>query len=160
VNRDGRLMQAKTLSSTPTLGDVAETSRLQQAASGGPPLGLAPAPPASPPYPPMVVRGLAVAALAALGQAGDASLDLVTPVMAEPNAGTCLSLSKLNLYQCLAVSKPYYEDVFCLGQHAMIDTGKCVMRSVGVPTPIDIRPQPLLIAQKVAPPKPKRAKKR
>ena len=33
-------------------------------------------------------------------------------------------MSKLNLYQCLAVAKPHYEDVFCLGQHVLIDTGQ------------------------------------
>jgi hypothetical protein len=48
-------------------------------------------------------------------------------------------MSKLNLYQCLAVSKPHYEDVFCLGQHVLIDTGKCLMKGVGLPEPADGR---------------------
>ena len=41
----------------------------------------------------------------------------------------------LNLYQCLAVSKPHYEDIFCLGQHVMLDTGQCVMIAAGAPPP-------------------------
>jgi hypothetical protein len=50
-------------------------------------------------------------------------------------------MAKLNLYQCLAVAKPHYEDVFCLGQHAMIDTGHCLMKGVGVAEPVDARAQ-------------------
>jgi hypothetical protein len=42
-------------------------------------------------------------------------------------------MSKLNLFQCLAVSKPWYEDVFCLGQHVLIDTGECIYASSGSP---------------------------
>jgi hypothetical protein len=44
-------------------------------------------------------------------------------------------MSKLNLYQCLAVAKPHYEDVFCLGQHVLMDTGSCLMKGVGLPDP-------------------------
>jgi len=143
-NRDVRLQQAKSVSAAPLLGDAAETARLQQAALGG----AQPAPmvipaPASPPYTPLVIRSLAVAALAALGQAGDANVDQVTALMVEPNASSCLNLSKLNLYQCLAVSKPHYEDVFCLGEHVMLDTGRCVMKSSGAVMPIEIKPRVL-----------------
>ena len=92
----------------------------------------------------MVVRSLAVAALAALGYADDASLEQVMPIMAEPNSAQCLNMSKLNLYQCLAVAKPHYEDVFCLGQHVLMDTGACLMKSVGLtePAPI-VAPMPV-----------------
>ena len=45
-------------------------------------------------------------------------------------------MSKLNLYQCLSVAKPYYEDVFCLGQHILLDTAQCVTKAAGpLPTP-------------------------
>jgi hypothetical protein len=152
-NREMRLSQMKTLSGALIVGDLNETLRLQQAAQGGAPLGLAPAPPVNPPYMPLVVRGLAVAALATLGWAGDDHVSLVTGVMSEPNAGQCLTLSKLNLYQCLAVSKPHYEDVFCLGQHALSDTGQCVMRSVGATVPLEIKTQPLAIAETPVAPK-------
>jgi hypothetical protein len=55
-------------------------------------------------------------------------------------------MSKLNLYQCLAVAKPHYEDVFCLGQHIMIDTGACLMKGVGVAVPEDPRARPVKVA--------------
>jgi hypothetical protein len=35
-------------------------------------------------------------------------------------------MAKLNLYQCMAVAGPQYEDIYCLGQHGMSDTGQCV----------------------------------
>ena len=142
--RDSRLALAKQLSSTPLLGETAETARLQTAVTGGTPMTLAPAAEAAPPYTPIVVHALAVAALAALGYADDASLGQVMPILAEPSSATCLNMSKLNLYQCLAVAKPHYEDVFCLGQHVLIDTGRCLVRGVGGEEPVDpraIKPQ-------------------
>jgi hypothetical protein len=134
--RDGRLALAKQLSSTPVLGEVTETARLQLAVTGHAQLGLS-GQTAGPPYPPVVIHALAVAALAALGYADDASLAQVMPILAEPGSATCLNMSKLNLYQCLAVSRPHYEDVFCLGQHVLMDTGHCLMKGAGVTDPID-----------------------
>jgi hypothetical protein len=143
--REARLMLVKQLSATPAAGEVAQTTRLEQAVAGAAPLGLS-APAASPPYTPLVVRSLAVAALGALGYGGDANLPQLMPISAEPNAATCLNMAKLNLYQCLAVSKPYYEDVYCLGQHGVLDTSRCLYRGSGVAYPIDIRPAPLDVA--------------
>jgi hypothetical protein len=137
--RDARLSLAKSLSATPGLGEVAETTRLQSAVTGGAQMGFAPAE-VAPPYTPVVVRSLAIAALAALGYADDASLGQVMPILAEPNAANCLNMSKLNLYQCLAVAKPHYEDVFCLGQHVLADTGRCLMRDAGADTPSEAIP--------------------
>ncbi len=136
--RDGRLATAKALSSTPGLGEVNETARLQMAVTGAAPMGLS-AQTAGPPYTPVVIKSLAVAALAALGYADDASLGQVMPILAEPASASCLNMSKLNLYQCLAVAKPHYEDVFCLGQHVLLDTGHCLMAGAGVPDPIEIK---------------------
>lgn len=138
LNRDLRLSQAKNLSATPVVGDLAETARLQQAALGVSPLGLT-AEPAAPPYSPIVIRGMAVAALAALGEGGDANVDTLMAVMAEPNVAFCMNMAKLNLYQCLAVSKPHYEDVFCLGQHIMMDTGRCVIKASGNTEPYEAK---------------------
>jgi hypothetical protein len=42
-------------------------------------------------------------------------------------------MAKLNLYQCLASAGPHYEDIFCLGQHAMIDPGQCVVEATRAP---------------------------
>jgi hypothetical protein len=139
--RDARLAQAKSISTAAMAGDVAETARLQQASSGA---GLAaefstPPSAAAPPYTPTVIRALAVAALAALGEAGDANLNTVMGLVHEPNTGTCMNMSKLMLYQCLAVARPHYEDIFCLGQHAMMDTGRCMIRAAGLPEPYEAR---------------------
>jgi hypothetical protein len=82
---------------------------------------------------PVVQRGLALAALAVMGRAGDADAESLTPLLSEPKSSFCLKMAKLNLFQCLAVARPYYEDVFCLGQHALIDTGKCVSDAAGAP---------------------------
>lgn len=70
---------------------------------------------------PVVARGVALAALSAQGQHAKGR-----GLMSEPKAGSCLKMAKLNLYQCLASAGPQYEDVYCLGQHAMIDPGQCV----------------------------------
>jgi hypothetical protein len=60
-------------------------------------------------------------------------------LVSEPNVGMCMNMSKLNLYQCLAVARPHYEDVFCLCQHAMMDTGRCMIRAAGLPEPYEPR---------------------
>jgi hypothetical protein len=142
-DRPGRLIAAKSLSATPMLGDLADVALLQQASIGptsAAPLGLTPTA-APPPWSPVVVRGLTLAALAAIGEAGDANFDAITTLSAEPNAAYCLNMAKLNLYQCLAVSKPHYEDIFCLGQHILIDTGSCLVKATGAQMPPEpIRP--------------------
>ena len=77
---------------------------------------------------PVVARGVALAALSVLGEDGRA-----LSLMSEPRTGSCLRLAKLNLYQCLASAGPHYEDIFCLGQHAMIDPGQCVVEATRAP---------------------------
>jgi len=138
MSRTERLAGAKSVSATAMMGDVAETARLQQASTGAASLGLTAAP-VAPPYTPTVIRGLAIAALAALGEANDANAEQLMALTHEPNIGMCMATSKLNLYQCLAVSRPNYEDVFCLGQHVMMDTGRCVIRAAGLPEPYEAR---------------------
>jgi hypothetical protein len=148
AGREGRLALAKQLSSTALAGETAETARLQLAVTGSTPLGLT-GETVNPPYTPLVIRSLAVAALAALGYADENSIAQVTPMLDDPRGSKCFSLSKLNLYQCLAVSKPHYEDVFCLGQHVLMDTGACLMQGAGVASPLDIKPLPLPVADVV-----------
>ena len=146
-DRDGRLVAAKSLSATPMMGDAADVLLLQQASTGPAamaPLGLTPGA-TPPPWSPIVVRGLTVAALAALGEAGDANFDAITTLSAEPNAAYCLNMAKLNLYQCLAVSKPHYEDIFCLGQHILIDTGTCMVKWTGAAMPPEPPPPPPVV---------------
>jgi hypothetical protein len=143
--RPARLSQAKSLSATPGMGDLELTARLGRAVVGAEPLTLTPGT-ATLPYSASVTGALAVAALAALGYADETHLPQVTALLADRTASTCMNMSKLNLYQCLAVAKPHYEDVFCLGQHALMDTGQCVMRGAGLPPVVEVAPKPMTVA--------------
>ena len=82
-------------------------------------------------FTPVTVRAAALAALAVLGAAGDQDVAKLDNVLHEKKSGFCMKMAKLNLYQCLAVAGPHYEDVFCLGQHALIDTAQCVNDAAG-----------------------------
>jgi hypothetical protein len=152
-NREGRLADVRTLSSTPIRGDIEEVGRMQSASLGGGsptgPDGIV-GQTASAPYSPVVVRGLALAALAALGEAGDDKLMALGPLFTDEPSMFCLNMSKLMLYQCLAAAKPHYEDVFCLGQHVLIDTGQCTLKSAGAPMPIE-PPPPVVVAKAPTP---------
>jgi hypothetical protein len=112
----GRLSRVKHISAEAYRPSGEDPARLQQALAegsrrGGPPSAV-------------VTRGVALAALSVLGESGKARA-----LMSEPRAASCLRLAKLMLYQCLASSGPHYEDIFCLGQHAMIDPGQCVIEA-------------------------------
>jgi hypothetical protein len=75
---------------------------------------------------PLVVRGLALAALAVRGGTGDAREASVAGLLHDDLAAMCMNLARMNLDQCLAAAGPHYEHVFCLGRHAVGETGKCV----------------------------------
>jgi hypothetical protein len=130
--RDDRLAEAKLLSDTPLTVDAPEMARLAAAMSGEQGLELATAGSAES-YAPLVIRGLAVAALAALGEAGEDNAELVDAMLADDACAGCLRMSKLNLFQCLAVAKPWYEDVYCLGVHGLKDTGDCLRAAAEEP---------------------------
>jgi hypothetical protein len=137
-NPDQRLRDVKQLSASPVPGDDDLKTQLSQAATGAAPMTAPMAlagPPVAPPYNQAVVRGMALAALAILGKAGDANMDYVMPLLVNDGDGYCFNMSKLNLYQCLSVARPYYEDMYCLGLHALSDTANCVSTSVGHPAP-------------------------
>ena len=135
----GRLARAKALSASPVLPPEEETKKLALAVRGseapGAPLIAVSGSPVSAPFTPAVSRSLAIAAIAALGEGGEGSEALMQGLSEETSGGFCLNMAKLNLFQCLAVAKPYYEDVFCLGQHILIDTGQCVAKAAG-PAPV------------------------
>jgi hypothetical protein len=156
LDRDQRLADAKIGGGL--MSSIDDVARLQSAVNGTTPLPVN-APPATPPYSPVVIRGLAVAALAALGEAGDENAELVAPLLDEPASTRCLNMAKLNLYQCLAVSRPHYEDVFCLGQHVLADTGQCLMIDAGAPVPT-VEPLPVSKTETAYAPKPVSGKKR
>ena len=140
TDREGRLARAKATSSAPMTPIPEQVRKLAEALNGSEdfattelavPQTVEPAPP---PFTPFVARSLAVAALAALGEGGDDNETALEGLLNDSSAGFCLNMSKLNLYQCLAVAKPWYEDLFCLGVHALADTGQCISKAAGTPT--------------------------
>ncbi len=135
ADREGRLEAAKVSSARAMLPPAAEASRLFAAAhSGGGALAVSGAP-RKPPYPPAVENALALAALAALGYAGENARANTDALQFDRVSQGCLSMSKLNLFQCLAASRPNYEDMFCLGRHIVRDLATC-SRGSAMPAPI------------------------
>jgi hypothetical protein len=121
-----RLAGLKSLSATPLDSTAGEDARLIETVLRIPaPAGVTRT------MSPLVVHALALAAEAALGAARAEDLPTLRPLLSEPSGAQCLKMSKLNLYQCMAVAGPVYEDVFCLGQHELIDTGQCVAAASG-----------------------------
>jgi hypothetical protein len=122
TDQRGRLARAKALSRTPVAtreGDIARVIRQisdldtrADAADGG--------------ITPVAAHSLALAALAILDEAGGSDPVRLAPVTTEQVSAYCLKMAKLNLFQCLSVAGPEYEDIYCLGQHAVLDTGQCV----------------------------------
>jgi hypothetical protein len=102
------------------------------------------------PYAPVAQRGLAVAALAVLGEGGDSNDAAIETLLTVPEDGACLNMSKLNLYQCLAVAGPWYEDIFCLGEHALGETAQCLVKETGSPSQIQAAVTPVSRAGGVA----------
>jgi hypothetical protein len=86
-------------------------------------------------FTPVTVRAAALAALALLDAADEENVGGLDRVMSEEKSSACMKMAKLNLYQCLAVAGPHYEDVYCLGKHALSDTAQCVSDAVGGPPP-------------------------
>jgi hypothetical protein len=84
-------------------------------------------------FTPIETRALALAAESVLGHAHGADRDRLTPLFSDADSAECLRMSKLNLYQCMAVAGPQYEDIYCMGQHALTDTAKCVAGAAQVP---------------------------
>ncbi len=132
TNREERLETAKTLSANPMLPSADEAAQLFEAANSGSGLNLT-AGTRSPPYTPPVARSLAIAALAALGAAGDEARINTDALVMETNNEFCLNMSKLMLYQCLAASRPSYEDMFCLGRHVVRDLASCTTEATLAP---------------------------
>lgn len=112
----GRLAQVKQLSAAPYRADADGGARLDAAMAEAGRRGGSAGPAAT--------QAVAVAALNVLGDGGKAR-----PLMSEPRTAACLRIAKLMLYQCLSAAGPQYEDIFCLGQHAMADTGQCVVEA-------------------------------
>jgi len=101
---------------------------------------------------PVVTKALALAAVALSGKAGEDNIARLQPILSDARSNSCLKMAKLNLYQCLAVAGPHYEDVFCLGQHVLLDTGKCVTDAAGASRAVPVRsPTPTTVASATIP---------
>jgi hypothetical protein len=144
ANRDQREGAVKMLSASRRLAPEDELASLNHviASAGTPGAQLDSAPP---PYSPLVIRAVALAALAAVGHAGDEAADHLSWLSDDYFADHCLAEAKLALFECLAVARPNYEDVFCLGQHALKDTGACTVQAAGGVVPLEIFTTPLHI---------------
>lgn len=129
ADRVTRLEGAKTLSAVQMLPSAEESARLFAAANNGSGLGVSPAR-SGPPYTPAVVRSLALAALAALGAGGEEARANTEALTVEQNSEFCLNMSKLMLFQCLAASRPSYEDMFCVGRHVARDLATCTAQNI------------------------------
>ena len=118
-NAGARLAQVKRISATGYREVYGDRARLEAAvADTGRRGGTSP----------VVSRSVALAALTVLGQEGQAR-----SLASEPRSGSCLRLAKLNFHQCLASAGTHYEDIYCLGVHAMAEPGQCVVEATKPP---------------------------
>ncbi len=145
VNLQGRLREVKSLSAARYAGEQGDGARLSRAMLQLPQPGQG-----TGTVSPVVARSLALAAVAVLGEARSETLPQVQPLLSEYYSADCLHMAKLNLFQCMAVAEPHYENVFCLGQHALIDTGQCVAGAVTA-SPNRFAPAPRVILASTAP---------
>jgi hypothetical protein len=75
---------------------------------------------------PAVVRGMAIAALAVMGRAGDREELRIQTLLEDEVSAACLKMATLNTNQCLAAAGPHYDDIFCVGEHSVGETARCV----------------------------------
>ena len=150
AEREARLGEVRRLSRT-NLAPADEATRLSAAAQSGSGLAVTSAERRrGPPYPPSVENALALAALALLDGAGENARPNTDALMYERRSLDCFESSKLNLFQCLAASRPSYEDMFCLGRHVVRDLGQCArgtalpagIVTVGDPIESQVAPSP------------------
>ncbi len=122
TDQPGRLAEAKAASQARIAAHEGDMARLlTQVSTMGSDAGRGPATSS-----PVIAHSLALAALAILDGTEGADEGRLDPVVSEKDSADCLKMAKLNLFQCLSVAGPEYEDVYCLGQHAVLDTGQCV----------------------------------
>lgn len=135
TDRVTRLEGAKALSAVQMLPSAEESARLFAAANSGAGLSLNPSR-SGPPYTPAIARSLSIAALAALGAGGEDARANTEALTVEQNSEFCLNMSKLMLFQCLAASRPSYEDMFCVGRHVARDLATCTAQNI-TPAPVE-----------------------
>ncbi|MFA4893934.1 hypothetical protein [Brevundimonas sp.] len=160
TDRETRLAGAKSLSGQTMPPSATDSARLLAAANSGAGLGVTGGRRREGPYPPVVTNALALAALAALGAAGEDARANTVALQSEPTSRNCLHESKLMLFQCLAASRPSYEDMFCVGRHIVRDLATCTRSSalpaatITVSDPVVADPSPpAIVIAPVGPPR-------
>jgi len=123
ANPQGRLAELKSLSAVRAAPSDDDNHAMMETVADMTPGGGDGAPAG---FTAIEARALALAAESVLGHATGAERDRLSPLLSEADSAECFKMAKLNLYQCMAVAGPQYEDIFCMGQHAMTDTGRCV----------------------------------
>ncbi|HTX49566.1 MAG TPA: hypothetical protein VME40_09275, partial [Caulobacteraceae bacterium] len=149
VDLPGRLHAVEAESAEGIAPAADEVPVMQKAATGAAPLPIT-AQPLAPPYAPLVARALQVAAVAALGEATDNAYEQLASMSNDLETELCLERAKRDLYQCLAVSKPNYEDIFCMGRHEMLQPAACIASGAGVDLPPEPAPPPAPAPTRVA----------
>ncbi len=128
-----RMVESQGERSLPDASDHVDA--MQRASTGAQAMGIS-AGSIAPPYSPLVAEAVQLAAVAALGEASDDLYERLASLADDQyGADACLHEAKLNLYQCLAVAKPHYEDMYCMGQHGMNDAGVCLVTAAGLNAP-------------------------
>ncbi len=133
ADQPARLARAKAASATPAAIQAEDLKRLISEVAGAPAASRRGAGPA---FTPLVTRSIALAAVAILGETESQDPLRLGALLREDISASCLKLAKLNLYQCLSAAGPEYEDVYCLGQHAVLDTGQCVAEAAEPLSPL------------------------
>lgn len=141
TDRERRLQTVKDLSARPMSPVIDEARALFNAAHSGSGLSVSSGY-ARGPYTPAVTRSLAIAALAALGAGGEDFRSYTSGLASESNNESCFTMSKLMLYQCLAASRPSYEDIFCIGRHVARDLATCTAQGLSS-QPLTVSAAPL-----------------
>jgi hypothetical protein len=133
----GRLAAAEAAAVHPMTAEPERVEIARRSLSGAAPLPLAgePLAPLAAPYTSLINRALQVAAIAALGEAREGDYDRLAALTDEPETTECLARAKRNFHQCLAVARPNYEDVFCSGRHALLDTAACLAKAEAIDLP-------------------------
>jgi hypothetical protein len=135
-----RLAMTKQVSNQRLSGQPEDMAQLRRLATGEEPdIGIEAAP-VTGPYKPVVTQGLALAAMIIAGQAGPEHADAVKALLADNDTDQCLDQAKTTMYECYSVAGPHYEDIFCSGQHALIDTGMCMIKAAGATQTAFIEP--------------------
>jgi hypothetical protein len=126
VDATGRLAEVKGLSHAHAAPSEADNQAMMQALADTDPNLQG----ETPRFTRLEAKALALAAESVLGHAHGSDRGRLSPLLTETDSAYCLKMAKLNLYQCMAVAGPQYEDVYCLGRHALYDTGQCVDAAV------------------------------